>query len=266
MPFIENLKAKIRLDRLVQQVLSTMRETPGQRRLDKKLTKKLLEATDLEYRRVRDLDLYERPLEGEMREVLVFDNELAIYHTTLEDVAMRKSPEWKEMFSYKNIKKILDDQDVVVSKGKESISSLHTRALAFLDLSYTREDLVQLVEEGRLALESRSLVQIEESLELFFELLGFQVVSLGMLVDHFQVFARPKTNGGKVDQFENLVVLDEEGFSISLKRGSFTPQNDLDLAWLMQCVRGEETADLQNVEVFDFLAELALQESQTKKQ
>ena len=87
MPFIENLNAKIRLDRLVQQVLSTMIETPGQRRLDKELTKKLLEATDLEYRRVRDLDLYERPLEGETREVLVFDNELAIYHTTVDDVA-----------------------------------------------------------------------------------------------------------------------------------------------------------------------------------
>ena len=78
MSFIENLRAKIQLDRLVQKILSTMRETPGQRRLDKELTKKLIEATDLVFVRSRDLDLYVRPLEGEISEVLVFDNELPI--------------------------------------------------------------------------------------------------------------------------------------------------------------------------------------------
>jgi hypothetical protein len=86
--------------------------------LDKGLTQKLLEMTDLEHKKVRDLDLYVRPLEGESMEVLVFDNELPIYHTTVADVALRKSPVWKEIFSIKNIKKVMDDKDVIVSKGK----------------------------------------------------------------------------------------------------------------------------------------------------
>ena len=99
MSFKENLRAKINLDGLLRKITSTIRETPGQRRLDKERTQRLLEMTDLEHKKVRDLHLYVRPLEGESMEVLVLDNELPIYHTTVDDVALRKSPEWKEMFS-----------------------------------------------------------------------------------------------------------------------------------------------------------------------
>jgi hypothetical protein len=139
MSFKENLRAKINLDELLRKITSTIRETPGQRKLDKGLTQELLEMTDLEHQKVRDLHLYVRPLEGEIMEVLVFDNELAIYHTTVYDVALRKSPEWKEMFSIKNIKKVMNDQDVIFTKGKESLKRIHTNALAQLDLSYTRD-------------------------------------------------------------------------------------------------------------------------------
>jgi len=30
------------------------------------------------------------------------------------DVALRKSPHWKQMFSIRNIKKIMNDQDVIL--------------------------------------------------------------------------------------------------------------------------------------------------------
>ena len=61
--------------------------------------------------------------------VLVFDNELALYHSTVDDVALRKSPEWKEMVSIRTVRRILNDQDVVVSKGKESIRRIYDNAL-----------------------------------------------------------------------------------------------------------------------------------------
>jgi len=51
----------------------------------------------------------------------VFDNELPIYHTTVADVALRKSPYWQQMFSIRNIKKIMNRHDVLVSEGKESL-------------------------------------------------------------------------------------------------------------------------------------------------
>ena len=92
MSFKENLKVKIKLDRLLQKLVATIREPPGKRWLDKVLTQELLEMTDLEHKKVRDLHLYIRPLEGAIMEVLVLDNELPIYHTTVDDVALRKSP------------------------------------------------------------------------------------------------------------------------------------------------------------------------------
>lgn len=74
-------------------------------------------------------------------EVLVFDNKLPIYHTTLADVALRKSPCWQEMFGIRNIKKIMNHHDVLVSKGKESLKKIHANALALLDLNYTSDEL-----------------------------------------------------------------------------------------------------------------------------
>ena len=69
MSFKENLKAKIKLDKLLKRLLSTMREPPGKRWLDKVLTQELLDMTDFEHKKVRDLHLYVRPLEGELMQV-----------------------------------------------------------------------------------------------------------------------------------------------------------------------------------------------------
>jgi hypothetical protein len=261
MSFKENLKAKIKLDGLLRKISATIRETPGQRRLDKRATQELIDMTDLEYKKARDLHLYLRPSESETKEVLVFDNELPIYHTTVADVALRKSPEWKEMFSIKNIKKVMNDKDVIVSKGKESLKRIYDSAVALLDLTYTREDLAMLVTDGRQALEQKSSEKVQESFDLFFELLDFQPVSLGVLEYDLQVFARPKTNGGKAIVFEYPVFFDEESFSLGLRKGNFSPQKDLDLAWVMQYAQGEKTADLQGTEVFEFLAELAMEKA-----
>ena len=265
MPFKENLKAKIKLDRVLQKILATIREPPGKRSLDKVLTQELLEMTDLEYKKVRDLHLYIRSLEGAIIEVLVLDNELPIYHTTVDDVALRKSPYWQQIFSIRNIRKIMNDQDVIISKGKESLKRLHANALALLDLSYTRDDLALLLEDARRGLEQKSIAEIQESLDLFFTLLDFQAVSLGMLEQELQLFARPKANGGAVPAFEHLVLFNEENLSLGLKKGAFSPQNDSDLAWVLKCARGEEHPDLQGIDVFAFLAELGEEKAQGQR-
>jgi hypothetical protein len=181
----QNLKAEIKLDRLFQSLISTMREPPGRRWLDKELTKELLALTDFEYKKVRDLDLYIRPLKGEIMEVAVLDNELPIYHTTVADVTLRKSPYWQQMFSIRNVRKIM--------------------------------------------------------------------------------IARSKLNGGVVPAFEHLVLFDEENLSLGLKKGTFRPQSDSDLGWILQYARGEETADLQGIHVFEFLAELAMVKARAER-
>jgi hypothetical protein len=261
----ENLKAKIKLDRLFQSLVSTVREAPGRRWLDKVLTQELLAMTDFEHKKVRDLHLYIRPLEGEIMEVAVLDNELPIYHTTVADVTLRKSPYWQQMFSIRNVKKIMNDQDVIASKGKESLKRLHDNALALLDLTYTRDDLAPLLEDACRGVEQKSIARIQESLDLFFKLLDFQPLSLELLEPGFQSFARPKVNGGVVPAFEHLILFDEENLSLGLKKGTFSPQSDSDLGWVMQCARGEERPDLQGIDVFEFLAELAVVKAQAQR-
>jgi len=265
MSFKENLKAKINLDSLLQKLVSTIREPPGMWWLDKVLTQELLDMTDLKHEKVRYLHLYIRPLEGEIMEVLVFDNELPIYHTTVADVALRKSPHWKQMFSIRNIKKIMNDQDVIISKGKESLKRLYANATALLNLNYTRDDLTQLLEDARQGLDQKSIEQIKESFDLFFELLDFQPVFIGVLDKDLQIFVGPKLNGDTVPAFEHLILFDEKTLSLGMKKGAFSPKSDLDLAWVIKYVRGEEPADLTGIDVFKFLVELALDKAQTQR-
>jgi hypothetical protein len=265
MSFKENLKTKIKIDRLLQKLISTIREPPGRRWVDKVLTQELLETTDLEHKKFRDLHLYIRPLVGEIMEVVVFDNELPIYHTTLDDVALRKSPYWQEIFSIRNIRKIMNDQDVIISKGKESLKRIHANAMALLDLTYTRDDMALLLEDARSGLERKSIGQIQESLDLFVDLLDFEPLLLDVLERDLQVFSRPGHKNGSVPAFKHLILFDEETLFLGLKKEAFSPESDLDLAWVMQYVRGEKTADLQGIEVFELLADLALEKSQTQR-
>jgi hypothetical protein len=58
----------------------------------KVLAQELLNMADFEHEKVRDLNLYIRPLEGRIMEVAVLDNELPIYHTTVADAALHKKP------------------------------------------------------------------------------------------------------------------------------------------------------------------------------
>ena len=61
----------------------------------------------------------------------------------------------------------MNDQDVVASKGKESLKRIHANALALLDLTYTKDDLALLVEDARQGLERKSITRIQESFDLF---------------------------------------------------------------------------------------------------
>jgi hypothetical protein len=262
MSFKENLRAKIKLDRLVRTLVSTTREPPGKQWLDKTLARDLLDMTDFTHRKVSGLHLYVRPLESGIAEVVVLDNELAVYHTSVDDVALRKSPNWQEMFSIKNIRKIMNDQDVIVSKGKETLKRLHANALALLDLSCTGADLALLAEDARSALGRKSIEEIQESLDLFIELLDFEPLHLDVLERSIQTYAGPKRDGGADPAFEHLILFDEQNLILGLKKGAFSPQRDLDLAWVIQYSQGEKPADLEGMDVFEFLVELAMKKMQ----
>ena len=259
MPFKENLKAKMKIDRLVKKLVSTMKVPPGRWWLDKVLAQELLRMTDFEHERVRDLELYVRPSTGENVEVLVLDNALPIYRTTVNDVVLRKSPCWHEMVSIRNIRKIMNDKDVIISKGKASLEKLHADALALLDLTYNGDDMALLLEDARRGLDRKSIEQIQECLGFFFELLNFQPLFFGPTDHDLQTFAIEKLNKGHVPTFQHLILFDERTLLLGMKKGAFSPQRDLDLDWFGEYIQGEKAADLQGMDVFEFLAELALE-------
>jgi len=76
------------------------------------------------------------------------------------------------------------------------------------------------------------------------------------------IVAGRELNGGDVPTFEHLILFDEATLSLGLKKGTFSPQSDLDIRWVRRYIRGEKTADLKGIDVFEFLAELALDKAQ----
>ena len=81
-----------------------------------RLRRSLLEMSPYRYQKERDLDLFIEKIDGQPDNILVLDNELPIYRTTVEDVVIRKSPYTKEMLRIGNIIKILRDSDVKISR------------------------------------------------------------------------------------------------------------------------------------------------------
>jgi hypothetical protein len=122
-------------------------------------------------------------------------------------------------------------------------------------------DALELAEKAK----KQNIIDMQESFDLFFELLDFQPVSLGVLEKDLQIFAGPKLNGGAVPTFEHLILFGKENLSLGLKKGAFSPENDLDLAWVIKYARSEKTADLQGIDVFEFLVELALEKAQAHR-
>jgi len=107
MSFKENLLKKIRIDKLADQIISTIGPIDSEKKVDKQAMRTLIEMAPYEMRKERDLELYiKKNGPEEKKRILVLDNDLSIYHTNMEDVALRKSPTVKEMVSIKNIIKI----------------------------------------------------------------------------------------------------------------------------------------------------------------
>lgn len=257
MGFKENLKRKIHLDRIYRKAVYTIKDpndTP--RWVDKELTREILAMTDFEYKKEGNLPLYIRAPGDDTMEVLVLDNELPIYHTSVEDVVLRKNPHWQEMFSIRNIRKIMNDQDVVKSRGRDSLERLYAVALDRLDLTYTRDDISSLLDDARMAFDMGSSGRITESLHLFLELLGFEPVSFDVLEPDLQFFGRPVGEGAGESIHEHLIVFSEETPSLGLKKGIFSPAEEVDEAWVARYAQGAEPPDLRGVAVFEFLARI----------
>jgi hypothetical protein len=177
MSFKENLLIKINLDQMKQRVISTLGPAGSGSKIDKKAMKDLLVTAGFRYMSLRGLEMYltEGTADGDKQTILVLDNELPVYNSTINDVAMRKEPTLKEMISIKNAMRILNDTDVVISRKEKSLETVYQQCLSNLDLTFHADDIKKLEYDGRATVEWNDIDAVLENLSLFGELLKLGV-------------------------------------------------------------------------------------------
>jgi hypothetical protein len=175
MAFKENLLQKIELERLALRVIASIGSAEQvSHRIDKESMRKLLELSPFHYKHERDLDLFIKDAEGDLKTILVLDNELPIFHSTVKDVVIRRSPRTLEIWKISTIRKILVDTDIKVSTGKESVETILQDSVAQLDLTYNDKDIEGLGREGMAWLAGREARGVTDTLALFAALLGLK--------------------------------------------------------------------------------------------
>lgn len=258
MTFKENLLKKIKIDRLAGQIKLTIGPAAGERRLDKTLMRQLLTLSPLQPETVRDLEIYRlRDSKPDKEMILVLDNDLAVYNTTVDDVAMRKSPTVKEMVSIRNAIKILNDTDVVTSKKETSLAIVQKMCLETLDLSYGREDLASIAAEGRTALELETADGVIECLTLFAELTGYSSPAAPFRIDHHFIIAKSHSPAPGEVVCGPLVLYDEAHNSLKLIEKTLGSRDKAALESMRQVARGLEEASAEGAAVLAFLEKLA---------
>lgn len=258
MPFKENLLHKIRIDQLAGQVLASIGPEGSEAKLDKNATRQLLALSPYVYRRERDLDLYVEDTDASVKEILVLDNELPLYRTTVEDVVMRKSPELGEMVKLRNIVKILKDSDVKVSRKAETLKTVQAACIARLDLSFSAEDINDIRRDGIASLESNYPEGVNESLLLFAELLGYRQPPKPFAVPHCTIYTAVYRKDSGETLVGPAVIFDRVHNDLTLTEEQFGALEKEKVARFHAIASGKEKSGIQGVAVFEHLQKAVL--------
>jgi len=262
MSFKENLLRKIEIDRLSRRVLASIGSSESGLKIDKDAMRRLLKMSSYRHQKERDLDLYIQERGGEPSRILVLDNELPIYETTVQDVVIRKSPYTKEMLSIRNIIKILNDSDVKRSRKQASLESVQQDCIDGLDLTYAADDIEAIAAEGNQSLDNSYTDGMLESLALFAELLGWRPPPKALRMRHHEILgAVAEKQGGEIlygpavtlSRIDNSLVLFEAPIS-SVDKGA--------IAHFQKVARGEAKAAVEGKAVFEWLKNKVLKVSQ----
>jgi hypothetical protein len=253
MGFKENLLQKCKINQLAKDVLNTIGPADSEKRIDRELMRQLLEMGHWTHRRERDLDMYIDPDTDEPPSIIVLDNELKIYRTTVNDVALRKSPTTKEMISIRNAIKILNDKDVVISRKADTLEHVRTRLIEELDLSYTHKDIEALAQDGRDSLQQNYADGVLETLSLFAELLGWQTAPAPFQLPHHRIWGRLETNASGEALFGPFVSYSLMHAKLTLFEGTICSKDKASMEAFRQSTATESKSDEENLGVWDAL-------------
>ena len=258
MSFKENLLKKIEIDKLTTTVLNSIGPPSGERKIDKQAMKQLLEMSPYGYQRERDLDLYIQPVDTDRGKILVLDNELPIYDTTIEDVVMRKSPTIKEMVSIRNAIKILKDSDVKISTKEDSLKTVQKECIDLLDLSFTESDIQDIEADGVKSLERDYTEGVIECLTLFADLLGFKPPPKAFKMRHHEIIGGSEIRESGEVLYGPIVVYSLIENEIKLIDEQIASFDKGKIENFQSIFSGNQEASKQGAEVFAYLKEAVL--------
>ena len=261
MSFKENLLQKIKIDEMAKQVVASIGPMESGRKVDKKIMRSLLEMTSYTYKRKRDLDLFIEDPDAEKTRILVLDNDLAIYNTSVYDVAMRKTPTVKEMMNPFNVVKILKDTDVVISKKEESVKTIQKECIDRLNLSYDESDLDGIARDGIASLEREYADGVMESIDLFAEILGYSAPPKPFRIGHHKIVgALTKKESGEV-LYGPMALYSIIHNTIKLVDQQVGSSDREKIEFVQQVAAGKEQASSEGSLVFQYLKKTALLQS-----
>ncbi len=257
----ENLLRKKEIEKLARQVLASLKPTDFGVKLNRRAMRKMLTWAGYERRDRRDLELWIRPQAepAQKRYIIVLDGELKCYHTTIDDVVLRKSPTVKEMISIRNAIKILNDKDVVVTKAAGTLQAVKEELLAGLNLEVTPEGVAEIVAEGRQALENRYPEGVTEALELLADLLGWSPAPKGLTPPHTRI--RGRSDGA--ERFGPLVLYAPARSYLCLLENTLATGDPGTAELLGDLAAGKERTAIEGPAVWDKLESMVLEAART---
>jgi hypothetical protein len=255
----ENLKKKMLIDRLTGTIAQSIGPPGSSRKIDKESMRQLLSLSPFVQEKTRDLELYFRELEPGIGEIISLDNELPLYgNTTLDDVALRRSPEVKEMVNIRKIIKILNDKDIRICKGGDTVRHVHDRALELLDLSFDEKDIQEMVDDGVDALGRADADAVLDTLELFVELLGYDSVPAAVLVNDYVMYGNRHEGGNGREAFSSIIMYNDKTNILRLIKQTVFMDDILAQTLIPGVALGEAEPDAEGYAVFQFLKKAAL--------
>ncbi|MDZ7832536.1 MAG: hypothetical protein U5L07_12355 [Desulfobacterales bacterium] len=261
MSFKENLKQKIAVDRLAERVHRTLGASGSGKKIDKEAMRTLLKTAGYQSTPARDMEIYRADPQAEKGDILVLDNELPLYHTTLKDVLLRKNPMIKEMVNIFNMKKILSDADVKVAKGGDTLDRIHAECLQDIDLTYTEADIQEIAADGRTACKNEASAQVEETLDLFAEILSFTPPPVPIRLPGMKILGRVHKDNGRVTMYGPVITYYPQENSLKFFDAYLAPAEMKKTQVYLDMVGGKETATVEGGEVFDALKNRVLKEA-----
>jgi hypothetical protein len=261
MSFKENLLAKIKINRLAAKVIESIGPAESGRKVDKDAMRSLLEMSPYQYQKARDLDLYVEEIDQDRKKIFVLDNELPIYQTTIDDVAMRKSPLIKEMVKIRNIIKILKDTDVKLSRKEKSVKAVQKACIDQLDLSFNESDIDEIAADGKASFERDYTDGVAECLELFSELLDYKPAPQAFQLGRHKIIGALTPKAGEEVLYGPMIIYSLIHGTLKLIEDQISSFDKTKIELIQQVAAGKQKAAGEGPDVFDYLKNTVLKKN-----